>query len=50
MQRTFMQETSEEEIPAFWEEYYGNEEYRKGPGNPTAQDYVSEDGKVRGKE
>ena len=30
--RDFHAETSGEEIPAFWEEYYGNEMYRKIPG------------------
>ena len=30
--RDFHAETSEEEIPAFWDEYYGNEAYRKIPG------------------
>ena len=30
--RDFHAETSEEEIPAFWDEYYGNEGYRKVPG------------------
>ena len=30
--KTFHAETSEEEIPKFWDEYYANEEYRKIPG------------------
>ena len=30
--KNFHAETSEEEIPAFWDEYYSNEEYRKIPG------------------
>ena len=30
--RDFHAETSEEEIPLFWDEYYANEEYRKIPG------------------
>ena len=30
--KDFHAETSEEEIPAFWDEYYSNEEYRKIPG------------------
>ena len=30
--KNFHPETSEEEIPAFWDEYYSNEEYRKIPG------------------
>ena len=30
--RDFHPETSEEEIPAFWDEYYGNEATRKIPG------------------
>lgn len=30
--KEFNPETSEKEIPAFWDEYYANEEYRKIPG------------------
>jgi len=30
--KTFHAETSEKEIPVFWDEYYENEEYRKIPG------------------
>lgn len=30
--KTFHVETSEKEIPVFWDEYYENEEYRKIPG------------------
>ena len=30
--KTFHTETSEKEIPKFWDEYYANEEYRKIPG------------------
>ena len=30
--KVFHAETSDTEIPKFWEEYYGNEEYRKIPG------------------
>ena len=30
--RDFQAETSEKEIPAFWDEYYGNEVFRKVPG------------------
>ncbi|MBQ6560324.1 MAG: AraC family transcriptional regulator [Erysipelotrichaceae bacterium] len=30
--KDFHPETSEKEIPAFWDEYYANEEYRKIPG------------------
>ena len=30
--KEFDPETSEKEIPAFWDEYYANEEYRKIPG------------------
>ena len=30
--KEFHAETSEKEIPGFWDEYYANEEYRKIPG------------------
>ena len=30
--KMFQAETSEKEIPTFWDEYYSNEEYRKIPG------------------
>lgn len=30
--KDFHPETSDKEIPAFWDEYYENEEYRKIPG------------------
>lgn len=30
--RMFTEESSEKEIPAFWEEYYQNEVYKKAPG------------------
>ena len=30
--KNFHAETSEKEIPAFWDEYYSNEEYRRIPG------------------
>ena len=30
--KVFHAETSEDEIPKFWDEYYANEEYRKIPG------------------
>ena len=30
--KDFHPETSDKEIPAFWDEYYENEEYRKVPG------------------
>ena len=44
--KEFRAETSEEDIPAFWDEYYGNESYRKVPGYLGVCEQQKSDGGV----